>query len=144
MHGNVAEWVLDGYATYQPSDATVDGHATWVRSDMPDPRVVRGGSWEFPAEQCRSASRLGSNYKIWREYDPNLPKSPWWCTTDPARGVGFRLVRLHRTVERDVMEDFWKIDCEDIQLDVQDRLLEGRGVMGIVDKDLPAAIKKLN
>lgn len=143
MHGNAAEWVLDAYAPYEAAEV-VDGSGNWIRSESPDPRVVRGGSWEFSAELCRSAARFPSNYKIWREFDPNLPKSPWWCTTDPARGVGFRLVRFHRDVEREKIEEAWKIDCEDIQLDVQDRLLEGRGVLGIVDKELPAALKKLS
>ncbi|MCA9067161.1 MAG: SUMF1/EgtB/PvdO family nonheme iron enzyme, partial [Planctomycetaceae bacterium] len=93
MHGNVAEWVLDGYAPYTPADGAVNGSEQWIRTDQPDPRVVRGGSWELSAESCRSAARMASDYEIWKEYDPNLPKSPWWCTTDPARGVGFRLVR---------------------------------------------------
>jgi hypothetical protein len=38
------------------------------------------------------------------------------------------------------MTKFWKIDCEDMQLDVQYRLDEGRGVLGIVDPGLPQAI----
>ncbi len=42
------------------------------------------------------------------------------------------------------MEDYWKIDSEDIQLDVGDRLAEGRGVLGVVDKELPEAIKSLS
>ena len=41
------------------------------------------------------------------------------------------------------MEEFWKIDCEDTRYDVEDRLSEGRGVLGLVDKSLPDAIKKL-
>ena len=52
MHGGVWEWVHDRYGPY-PSDAA---------SDSPDPppgprRVIRGGSWLSPAEDCRSASR---------------------------------------------------------------------------------------
>jgi hypothetical protein len=79
----------------------------------------------------------------WKEYDPNRPRSPWWFTTDPARGVGFRLVRPLAEVSREAMEDFWKIDSEDIRFDVTDRLNEGRGVLGLVDKDLPAAVRQL-
>jgi formylglycine-generating enzyme required for sulfatase activity len=146
MHGNVAEWVLDGYGTY-PSSSSAEiplASRDWVRSDKPYPRVVRGGSWEFPAAQCRSASRLGSDDKAWKEYDPNLPNSPWWFTTDPARGVGFRLIRPLSDVSREAMEEFWKIDCEDTQYDVQDRLNEGRGVLGLVDPELPAAIREFS
>ncbi len=144
IHGNAAEWVLDGFAPYKPSDKPLNAAADWVRSDKPYPRVVRGGSWEFSAAECRSAARLGSNDLSWKEYDPNRPRSPWWFTTDPARGVGFRLIRPLKTVDREAMEEFWKIDCEDTQYDVEDRLNEGRGVLGLVDKELPAAIKALS
>ena len=105
--------------------------------------MVRGGSWAFPAAECRSASRLGSDDEAWKEYDPNLPRSPWWYTTDPARGVGFRLLRALKPLPRNEIEDFWKIDAEDIQYDVGDRLSEGRGVSGLADKDLPQAILDL-
>jgi formylglycine-generating enzyme required for sulfatase activity len=142
MHGNAAEWVMDGYGTYPASDGPLAG-TDWVKTDKPDPRTVRGGSWEFSAAQCRSASRLGSDDMAWKEYDPNRPRSPWWFTTDPARGVGFRLVRPLAEVSREAMEDFWKIDSEDIRFDVTDRLNEGRGVLGLIDKDLPAAVRQL-
>ena len=143
MHGNVAEWVLDSLEPYKVSEEPLNATANWVSSEELDPRIVRGGSWEFPAGQCRCASRLGSDSEAWREYDPNLPKSPWWFTTDPARGVGFRLVRPLATVPRDAMEEFWRIDNEATEYDVTDRLSEGRGVRGLVDKDLPEAIKSL-
>ena len=143
IHGNVAEWVIDGYAAYASSDKASNSATDWVRSDKPDPRVVRGGSWEFPAAECRSASRLGSNDKEWKNSDPNLPRSPWWFTSDPARGVGFRLLRPVKEMTREQIEDFWRIDAEDIQYDVSDRLNEGRGVLGVVDKDLPQAILDL-
>jgi formylglycine-generating enzyme required for sulfatase activity len=142
IHGNVAEWVVDGYEPYKAADS-LQASVNWVRSSKPDPRVVRGGSWEFPAAQCRSSARLGSNDEQWKEYDPNLPRSPWWFTTDPARGVGFRLLRPAEPMARDAIEEFWKIDCDDIRYDVEDRLNEGRGVLGIADKDLPAAIQAL-
>lgn len=143
IHGNVAEWVIDGYADYAPTDKPLVAAADWIRTDKPDPRVVRGGSWAFPAAECRSASRLGSDDEAWKEYDPNLPRSPWWYTTDPARGVGFRLLRALKPLPRNEIEDFWKIDAEDIQYDVGDRLSEGRGVSGLADKDLPQAVLDL-
>ena len=143
MHGNAAEWVLDGYQKYTESDSTLNAATDWVSNPELDPRTVRGGSWEFEAAQCRSASRLGSDCEAWREFDPNLPKSPWWFTTDPARGVGFRLIRPLKTVSREEMEVFWKIDNEDTMYDVGDRLSEGRGVLGLVDQELPEAIRKL-
>ncbi|MEZ6126298.1 MAG: SUMF1/EgtB/PvdO family nonheme iron enzyme [Planctomycetaceae bacterium] len=144
MLGNVAEWTLDGLEKYPADKAVTDAARDWVRTEELDPRVVRGGSWEFPAEQCRCAARLGSDSKAWREYDPNLPKSPWWFTTDPARGVGFRIIRPLQKVSREEMETVWAIDNEETEYDVADRLSEGRGVRGLVDKDLPAAVKALD
>ena len=47
-------------------------------------------------------------------------------------------------VDREQMEQYWKIDHESIGWDVLDRGDEGRGVKGIVDRDLPQAIKTLN
>lgn len=147
MHGNVAEWTVDQYSE--------DGYKTLVgkKQDFASsikwptvayPRVVRGGSWEFDAEKVRSSSRLGSNDEDWKDEDPNIPLSPWWMTTDPARGVGFRLVRSAKPLSAEDIKKFWEFDHEDIQLDVEVRLQEGRGALGITDKNLPADIKKLN
>ena len=146
MHGNVAEWVLDeftadGYA--HPAGKRVAAHDAINWPTVQFPRVVRGGSWEFEAKDCRSAARLGSNDTEWKSEDPNLPLSPWWYTSDPARGVGFRLLRPLRTVSRDRMETYWKIDNKDIEFDVSSRLEDGRGVRGIVDGDLTPAIETL-
>ncbi len=143
IHGNAAEWCIDGYGPYAASDTPVDAAADWVRTDKPDPRVVRGGSWGFPATDCRSSARLGSNDLEWKAYDPNRPRSPWWYTTDPARGVGFRLIRALKPLSREKIEEFWKIDSEDIEFDVDDRISGGRGVLGLADKDLPQAILDL-
>ncbi len=53
VHGNVAEWTFDGYAPYpDPPVERVD-----PRVDAGALRVVRGGSWDAPAEACRSAAR---------------------------------------------------------------------------------------
>ena len=147
MHGNVAEWVLDEYS--DEGFARLAGKEGLTALDTvlwPDvlwPRMVKGGSWENAAADCRSASKLGSNDPEWKSNDPNLPKSPWWFTDDPARGVGFRLIRPLQAVPPEEMRKFWTIDCEDMQIDVQYRLDEGRGVLGIVDQDLPQAIETL-
>jgi hypothetical protein len=87
---------------------------------------------------------LLSVHQDWKFTDPNIPKSPWWFTDDPARGVGFRLMRPLRSVDRQAMEEYWKIDNESIGWDVFDRIDEGRGVKGLVDPSLPEAIKDLN
>ena len=92
-------------------------------------------------EQLRSAARLSSNDEEWKEEDPNFPKSPWWFTNDPARGVGFRLFRSYKPLSDQVIDKFWKANAEDVVDDVEARLLGGRGVVGQVDETLPEAIK---
>ena len=146
MHGNAAEWTLDYLDTYKPAETAKNAASDWVASKLLDPRVVRGGTFEFTAHQCRSAARLGSDSstdadKGWRNEDPDLPMSPWWFTTDPARGVGFRLIRPLKTLPKAEMAKFWEIDNKETEIDVRDRLAGGRGVRGLVDKELPAAIK---
>ena len=152
MHGNIAEWVhdellTDGYASLKTKAATANGlplSATDVlgKPAVHDSRVVRGGSWQSPAEECRSASRLGSDYAAWKDTDPCLPKSPWWMTNDPVRGIGFRLLRSIDDLPREQIEMFWNIDSAELQLDVDGRI-PGRGVYGIADKELPEAVKTL-
>ena len=92
MHGNVAEWVLDQflpelYAAGPVDDLLID---PLVEPTKLYPRVVRGGSWQDPPEQLRSAARRGS-HPDWKEQDPQIPKSIWYHTD--ALFVGFRVVR---------------------------------------------------
>ncbi|MCH2200983.1 MAG: SUMF1/EgtB/PvdO family nonheme iron enzyme [Fuerstiella sp.] len=143
MHGNVAELVLDGPdgSETAPDGVILDAATDWIRPQQPDQRKVCGGSWELPAEECTATSRMLTVHEEWKDTDPNVPKSPWWFTDDPARGVGFRIIRPLKTVSREQMEEYWKIDNESIQWDVFDRVDEGRGAKGLVDKDLPAAIQ---
>ena len=59
MHGNVWEWCQDyWHNNYQ--DAPADGSA-WLSENDNDYRVVRGGSWGFNPEYCRSAFRSKGN-----------------------------------------------------------------------------------
>lgn len=152
MHGNVAEWVqdellADGYASLTDKVATANGQPLSVTDVMGKPavhfpRVIRGGSWQNTAAECRSAARVGSDYVALKETDPNLPKSPWWMTNDPCRGIGFRMLRSLDELPRDQIEQFWNIDSAELQVDVNGRI-PGRGVYGIVDQDLPEAMKTL-
>jgi len=58
MHGNVWEWCLDHWhGNYQ--GAPTDGSA-WLSSDESKFRLLRGGSWDLLAGDCRSAYR--NNY----------------------------------------------------------------------------------
>jgi formylglycine-generating enzyme required for sulfatase activity len=56
MHGYIWEWCADSWhPTYEKAPA--DGSA-WVDKDARE-YVIRGGSWNDPAERCRSAAREG-------------------------------------------------------------------------------------
>ena len=58
MHGNVLEWCEDDYHSNY-NDAPSDGSA-WVETDRTQTnRLLRGGSWDFNPENCRSACRNG-------------------------------------------------------------------------------------
>ncbi len=150
MYGNASEWVLDQYSEegYQHL-AGKPGLTAATSFNKPTelyPRVVRGGSFETEElSECRSASRLGSDDEEWRDEDPNVPKSPWWYTTSPALGVGFRIMRPYREPDsREAKEAFWSADVEDIIYDAKNRINDnGRGAWGIVDPKLPKAISEL-
>lgn len=146
MHGNAAEWVLDGPDNPESANKhkVLNAATDWLRAKTAEHRKVCGGSWEMPAEECTSSSRMLSVDEAWKKSDPNVPLSPWWFTEDPARGVGFRLMRPLQKVDRKQMEEYWKIDSESLTWDVFDRVDEGRGVKGLVDRDLPEAIKALS
>ena len=106
MHGNVAEWVLDAYAPYQPvKRVLVD---PWVKPVKLYPRVVRGGSYDpfMKYEDLRSAVRVSSN-PDWKMQDPQLPKSIWYHTD--ARFVGFRIVRPLKMPTEERMREIWNI-----------------------------------
>lgn len=146
MHGNVAEWVLDAYAkdsyaTHQAKRRTAV--ETIQRSKDVFPRVVRGGSFESEARQCRSAARLASDEQ-WQSEDPEYPKSPWWYTDSPATGVGFRLIRpLIEPASRAEMEIFWVPGDDSLKNATERAEYNGRGATGIVDPQLPAEIIRL-
>ncbi len=91
MHGNVTEWTYD---QYKP-----DGYTKFEGAVVQDPIIpfetlypnsVRGGSYEDPATDLRSASRRGSLAE-WKQIDPQIPKSNWWLTGGTF--VGIRVVR---------------------------------------------------
>lgn len=148
MHGSAAEWTMnqyseDGYKVFadkQPINAT--DAVTWP--ETASACVVRGGSWEMDPEQLRSASRLSSDDEAWKESDPNFPRSPWWFTDDPARGVGFRLFRSYKPLSAEKISKFWEANAEDAKGDIESRLSSGRGGLGLVDDELVKAIEGLD
>jgi formylglycine-generating enzyme required for sulfatase activity len=144
MHGNVAEWTLDEYReeTYAglgkgPVDAAIAVY--WPTKVYP--RAIRGGSWLDAAPILRSAARHKSDDEEWKFKDPQVPKSPWWYTEEPATGVGMRIVRPLKAMSSEEKVRVWEADVEDIRQDVRDRLREGRAAMGMANETLPAAIQ---
>ncbi len=93
MHGNVAEWCLDGYYadTYSKRDKNkVHVNPMNLMLHARFPNIVRGGSWVDEAKGLRSAARQASD-KDWIRQDPQSPQSIWYLTD--ADFVGFRIVR---------------------------------------------------
>jgi len=153
MHGNVAEWCVDelvagGYGRQAalPQPVGVAEAITWPQKLYP--RVLRGGAYYDEAAECRSAARRGSRdaggtreNPDWKDVDPNLPKSPWWYTEEPALGVGMRVVRPLAEPDVATRRRWWDADVDSIRDDTAARLREGRGALGIVDPKLPADLK---
>lgn len=147
MHGNAAEWTVneyteDGYQ-WMVDQQLVDATTAALFPTNPYPCVCRGGSWEMDPPELRSAARLASDDESWKEEDPNFPRSPWWFTSDPSRGVGFRLFRSHEDLPKETITKFWEPLPEETKMDVESRVSEGRGGYGLVDKDLPGEAAKL-
>ena len=149
MYGNVAEWVLDQYDedgyTHVEAGASVTAEKAFLKPTKLFPRVVRGGSFEMEPEDCRSAARLGSDDKNWKNSDPCFPRSPWWYTDEPATGVGFRLLRpLKVPANAKSRSVFWDADIESVKEHAKQRVdEEGRGANAVVDPKLSEDIFKL-
>jgi formylglycine-generating enzyme required for sulfatase activity len=143
MHGNVGEWTLDQYApdTYAKlGGGPVNAQDAIVPPTKVYPRVIRGGSWYDAAPLARSAARQKSEEADWKISDPNIPKSPWWYTEEPAMAVGVRVIRPLKPLSADDKKLAWEESVTDVREDVAARLREGRGALGKAGKTLPAAI----
>jgi formylglycine-generating enzyme required for sulfatase activity len=77
MHGNVWEWCQDWHHDSY-AGAPTDG-STWLSDGEQKYRVLRGGSWDYFADYCRSASRH-KRAPDFRNYN-----------------IGFRVVMVART-----------------------------------------------
>jgi formylglycine-generating enzyme required for sulfatase activity len=108
MHGNVAEWTLDGYeANAYEKPASSVAIEPFVRGTKAYPHVARGGSWDDPTDKLRSAARKFSD-KSWKQQDPQLPKSMWYLTD--AQFLGFRVVRPLKVPTPDKLQKIWNDD----------------------------------
>lgn len=109
IHGNVAEWTLDGYAPYKASKEVLVN--PWVKGTKPYPHVSRGGSFhvQMPLSKLRSAARIFSS-PDWKQQDPQLPKSIWYLTD--ATFQGMRLVRPLEIPSKEEMKSYWNNGVE--------------------------------
>jgi formylglycine-generating enzyme len=151
MLGNVAEFVLDAAAPEERGKLVgkkLSGLEAVVWPTTRSPRVAKGGYYDVTADQCSIAGRLLSvdekgTDESWKLEDPNVPVSPWWYTSAPATGVGFRIVRPLEPMSADVRAKAWEEQAPEILKDVAARMREGRGKHDAARPELPAAVKQL-
>lgn len=147
MHGNVAEWVLDGftedgYLAIGNGMVVSEDAIQWPREIYPG--VARGGSWEDSERHLRSAAKMKSTDE-WSMDDPNLPQSHWWHTSYPATATGFRIIRpLEPPKTKEERDRYWNTANEDLQEELKTLIEEtGHGARGYVDPELHEAIRAL-
>ena len=110
MHGNVAEWTIDGYdPEFYKQFANAVAENPWNKATNPYPHSARGGSWDDKPEKLRSAVRRAST-KDWKMQDPQLPKSIWYLTD--AQFLGFRIVRPLKIPSAEEMKNYWNSGVE--------------------------------
>jgi formylglycine-generating enzyme required for sulfatase activity/mono/diheme cytochrome c family protein len=109
MHGNVAEWCLDGYEPGYDKFTGAILDNPWNKATKPYPHVARGGSWDDTPDQLRSAARRASD-KSWKQQDPQLPKSIWYLTD--AQFLGFRIVRPLKVPAPEELQKIWNSGVE--------------------------------
>jgi formylglycine-generating enzyme required for sulfatase activity len=110
MHGNVAEWVLDGYDAEFYAHNQNGLNNPWNEAKTEYNRVARGGSWDDDDPLVlRSAVRRVSN-PMWKQQDPQLPKSIWYLTD--AQFLGFRIVRPLTVPSAEEMEKIWNTNAK--------------------------------
>ena len=92
MHGNALEWVQDWYSPTIYADYVKKGGVIKnpTGPEKGEVHVARGGSYESPPEDLRSAAR---NFKEdwWHDEDPQFPRSIWWLPE--MTFIGMRVVR---------------------------------------------------
>lgn len=146
MHGNVMEWTVsayseDGYAEISKKPQPLAFLEANIWPEKVEGRAIRGGGFQDFAPECSSSARFASGTdEDWKSQDPNIPLSPWWYTDDPTRAIGFRIFRSFEPLTDQQLSKFWEIDNEFIRDDVKERLRVGRGIKGVVDKQLGAEL----
>jgi len=110
--GNVMEWTYDKYLPkYQVEDPNKAVTNPVVVADELYPHSLRGGHYKSGAADLRSANRFSST-PVWKQLDPQIPKSKWWFPEAPF--VGIRIVRPLDTPSRDeIMAYYDKAPIDD-------------------------------
>ncbi len=89
--GNVMEWTYDEYLPeYDAAKTGETVHNPLQKATELYPRVLRGGHFRSEAPDLRVSKRFPST-PVWKQLDPQIPKSRWWFPEAPF--VGLRLVR---------------------------------------------------
>ncbi len=110
LFGNVAEWVYDQYDDnfYQGTKDSKDPVNVAVKLY---PHVVRGGSYTSEVEDLTAQKRDFSD-PMWKQLDPQIPKSNWWFPEAPF--VGLRLVRpKNKPTDAEIKAYYDKAPIED-------------------------------
>ena len=101
--GNVLEWTLDHYLPDAYNQRNDNSPIPQYKKNT-YPKVLRGGSFDQPASELRSASRHHSSPE-WNRRDPQIPKSRWWLTE--GKTIGFRIVRPATALSQTEIEQFF-------------------------------------
>ena len=136
MHGNVAEWVIDQYAAdaYKQLASRIQAsRPVAIFGDEVYNHIIRGGGWMDSPELLRSAARRASSLDL-MAYDSDRPRSPHWFASDEALNIGFRVARSSLPESDEVIVRFWNPNSSELTLDIEDRLSQGRGAIGIPAK----------
>src|SRR5690606_5652419 len=84
-------WTYDKYLPeYDVNDPKKAVKNPLVKADELYPMVLRGGHFRSEAEDLRFSKRFAST-PVWKQMDPQIPKSRWWFPEAPF--VGLRVVR---------------------------------------------------
>ena len=110
--GNVSEWTYDQYHAdyYKQFEGKTTKNPVAIPTEL-YPHSVRGGAFSSTSSDLRSSAR-GASDPIWKQLDPQMPKSNWWFPEAPF--VGLRLVRpLNTPTHEEILAYYDNAPIED-------------------------------
>lgn len=145
MHGNAAEWVLDGAtgkrrAIVEGATVSAEDAIAWPTEEWK--RLIMGGGLFDTADDCTCTSHHLSDY-TWQSADADTPTSSGWFSGYEGQQVGFRIVRPLEVPSRQERNRYWDAQVESVKRDLEERRGRYFNIVGVVDAKLPAAIKNL-